>query len=169
MTIDPRTAFENTDPAYLASCLAQRQPGEGGAGSRFLEPTTLDQLTGADWQPYEHPAVQAPATAFRAPIKGRLGIVALARLDSDLEVVLDDRKGTGKLEVVIKGQLGPEVEFTTLLVGPSREDSEKLVIWTFFPGDPIGPSQLEIGQYNHGDTITVAEAIELGLEYGKIE
>ena len=39
-----RQAFENTDPDYLASSVAQRNPGPQAAGSTFSSPTTPDDL-----------------------------------------------------------------------------------------------------------------------------
>lgn len=160
-------AFGATDPEYLARCIEQRQPGAGGAGSRFLSTLTLDELRGAAWVEYAHGAIQAPATGFRAPIKGRLGIVRLSDLDPQAEVVLDDRKVTGQVTPIVEGALGPEVDFTVLLIGPGRDGKE--VIWTFFPGEPINPSSLPAeGDTAHGTKVSVARALELGLEWAKI-
>lgn len=168
---DVITAINNTDVTYLAHCLAQRQPGPGGAGSRFLEPIGLEQLETAAWVAYDHPAVEAPAKAYKAPIPGRVGLIEIATLDGGLELTLDDRKSTGFLEIVHSAPLGPIVGYTTLLVGPDEEDAEKLVVWTFFPGDPISPSKLETEKSgkSHGDKITVGEAYALGFRYAKVE
>lgn len=160
-------AFAASDPSYLAKCLEQRQPGEGGAGSRFLQSTTLDQLQGADWAEYSHPEIKSPACGFRAPVPGRLGIIKLADLDPQAEVFLDDRKGTGKVTPVVVGVLGPQVDFTVLLLGPDREPGKE-VVWTFFPGEPINPSQVDSKDFPHGTTVSVAKAIGLGLEWAKI-
>lgn len=162
-----RAAFADSDQSYLARCLAQRQPGEGGAGSRFLSALTLEDLQNAAWEEYAHGAIQAPAIGFRAPIHGRLGIIRLSDLDPQTVVVLDDRKSTGKVAAVVEGVLGPEVDFTVLLLGPGSEKG-KLVVWTFFPGEPINPSQVDAQEYAHGTQVTAARAIELGLEWAKI-
>lgn len=161
------SAFANSDAAYLESCLAQRNPGQGGAGSRFLSPVTLEELQRAAWEEYAHPAVMAGCRAFRAPIAGRIGIVRLSSLAPETEVTLDDRKSIGKVEAVVKGVLGSEVDFTVLLTGP-REGTEGFEVWTFFPGEPINPSQVETTHYPHGTTVTAAEALTLGLEWAKI-
>lgn len=156
-----------SDVEYAEKCLAQRQPGEGGAGSRFLAETTLAMLCAADWQPYEHPEIEGPAVGFRAEIPGRLGIVRLDSLEPDRLVVLCDPKETGFVEACVEGELGPEVPFTVLLLGPSLE-GDKEVIWTFFPGEPIQPSRVETSDFPDGTPASAAAAIELGLEWAKI-
>lgn len=170
MHTDRIAAAFAVDPDYMASCLAQRQPGQGGAGSRFIQAMTLQELVAADWQPYEHPAVAAPAVAFVAPIPGTFGLIRLADLPADTEVTLDDRKGVGQVMPVVQGVQGPQVDFTVLLLGPTREDPTKECVWTFFPGEPISPSQVPAtGETAHGTKVTAAQAIELGLEWAKIE
>ncbi len=162
-----RAAFGNSDQGYLERCVAQRQPGPGGAGSRFLEATSLGEIRDAAWEAYSHPQVAAPAVAFRAPLRGRFGLVRLDSLQSETAVVLDDRKATGQVMPVVSGVMGPEVDFTVLLLGPDRETGKE-VVWTFFPGEPISPSSVPAAG-NAGRQVTAAEAIGLGLEWAKIE
>lgn len=161
-----RAAFAASDPSYLERCLAQRLPGAAGAGSRFLSTLTLDDLQSAPWEEYAHPAISGGAKGFRAPIRGRLGIVRLADLDPQATVTLDDRKSTGWVEPTIEGVLGPEQDFTVLIIGPHEG---KEVVFTFFPGEPINPSRVQAeGATAHGTKVTVEEALKLGLEWAKI-
>ena len=174
--IDPRCAFENTDPAYLASCLAQRQPQSGGAGSRFLKEMSLDELKAADWQPFHHLAVQAPAIAFKAHFPGRVGFVRIADLDPDTTLIMNDLYGAGTplgmFEVIYHGPR-PKVDYATLLVGPDQQDPNKMVVRSFFPGDPITPCMIAAGGLlwgiEPGDKIGPAFAMTLGFIYAKVE
>ena len=165
----PETFFAATDPAYLASCFAQRNPGPDARGSRFFVPQTAKSLVDARWEPYEHPAIQAPARAFRAAIAGRVGIVRIAELPPETTVLLSDPKGTGHAEAEVQMELGawPTSDFTVLLVGPDRADPSKEVVWTFFPGEPIAPSRLPAADWA-GTRVTPLRAIELGFEYAKV-
>lgn len=163
--------FANTDSKYLASCLKMRNPGPKSVGSVFDQPQTIESLATAEWVSYCHTDVKEPAQAFQADIPGHVGVMPLADLLPDTVVVFDDRKETGNLEVVVPNTaMMPAVSWTTLLVGPDREEPEKTVVWTFFPGNPIMPSQIPTGEeHNHGDKITAAKAMELGLEFAKVE
>lgn len=167
-------AFSASDQAYLVRTLETRNPGQAALGSRFLNELTLDQVRDAGWGSYSHPDIQAPAQGFRAPIPGRLGIVRLAALDASQEVSLldghvsnDCPAGSGFVHAVVKGVEGPAVKHTTLLLGPASKEDQTLVVWTFFPGDPIMPSRLE-SKDRHGTKVTVADAIALGFEWAKI-
>ena len=146
-------AFENTDPEYLTRSIKQRTPGPESAGSTFSQPTSIEDLIRAPWKEYNHPAISPPAIGFKAAIPGVLGIADI--LDSTVpdEVMFQPAHGgkamtkepnpdTGQLEVLAEvvaniPENAREVQHTTLLIGPSREDPEKLQVWTFFPGDPI--------------------------------
>ena len=144
-----RDAFEASDPAYLEQTLRMRNPGPGALGSRFETAQTVESLVAADWGIFDHPDVKAPAVAFDAPIPGIMGMVALKELDPLQEVTLLDGhvseacpQGCGFVEAVVDGVLGKKVGFTTLLLGPDEKDPTRLVVWTFFPGDPVQPSTL---------------------------
>lgn len=162
-----RRAFAASDTGYLGSCLLQRNPGASAAGSRFLSTLSLDDLQGAAWEEYSHGAVKAPAVAFKAPIRGRFGLIRLSDLSPEAMVTLRDPKNTGNVEAVTEGVLGPEVDFTVLLLGPSRESGEE-VVWTFFPGEPIMPSSVKTEEYGDGTKVSVANALALGLEWAKV-
>ena len=185
-----RQAFENTDPEYLASSVAQRNPGPQAAGSTFSSPTRPDDLVNADWVPYDHPNINSPAIAFKAPLPGILGIAEIKDLPPDQPVrfqpahggkvtVTDEESpkfGQQLAEVVTQIPEGDRhVEHTTLILGPSQEDPEQLTMWTCFPGDPT-PRFPDItmddvrAQFNtEEETVpaTVADATEMGYSFVK--
>ena len=143
-------AFQNTDPGYLDASIKQRTPGPESAGSTFSQPVSVQDLIQADWEHYNHPSISSPAMGFKAPIPGTLGIAEINEAPD--EVIFQPAHGgkamtkepnpqTGETEVLAEVVANiPEgargVEHTTLLLGPSREDPEKIQVWTFFPGDP---------------------------------
>jgi len=154
---------------YWNNTLNQRSmKSEMVAGSRYdMSPEQIENsLLNADWTPYSHENVKAPAKAFKANIAGYEGLVKLKTLPKDKTVVLDDRKNTGKVSVVADGVLGKKVNHTVILIGP-HEGSE--VVWTFHPSDPIMPSVVDAGEGMNGKEITVQEAIEMGFEYAKLK
>lgn len=161
-------AIKALDSAYWEQTLIQRLPG--GAGSVVLgsyDAASLEEaLQTMEWESYSHPAVQEGCHAFFThDLKGRLGIVELASLPTDTVVTLDDRKNTGKVSAIVKGVLGPVVDFTVIILGP--EDGVE-VVFTFHPGEPVRPSQVQHETGMHGQQVTISEAQSLGLEMAKI-
>jgi hypothetical protein len=156
-------------PDYWNSTVNQRSmKSEMVAGSRYdMSPEEIENsLLNADWKPYSHPNINAPAKGYVADIAGYIGIIPLSKLPKDKTVVLDDRKNTGKVSVVADGVLGEKVNFTVILIGPHQGND---VVWTFHPGEPIMPSIVEAGTDMNGKEITVQEAIEMGFEYAKLK
>ena len=164
-----RAALLRTPNTYWAACLVQRagkSPGRLGSFYPDLDPSEVDQaLQAASWEPYEHPDVQAPATAFKAALPGIFGMVHLDTLPQDAQLQLVDPKATGVCEAAVVGGVSNlallAVDFSTLLVGPGEEGE---VIWTFFPGPPIRPSSLKT---EAGRILSWAEAKALGYEWVK--
>ena len=161
---------------YWAKTLAQRLPG--GAGSCVLGVANTaaleDLLEKMEWVEYNHPSIKVPARGFKASlpegIEGVLGVVRLSELPEDARIVLDDRKNTGKVSAVVKGlpaQDMPKVDFLVAIIGPHPENPNVDVVWTFHPGDPIRPSEVP-AEGLAGTTVTVKEAVDLGLEWAKI-
>jgi hypothetical protein len=149
--VNPKQAFQNTDQQYLEDSVARRNPGADSVGSIFEKPQTLDDLVNAKWEKYPHPAINSPAVGFKASIPGYLGVAEIAGLPDDQPVrfqpahfgkaTVQDKKspkfGMVLAEVVTAIPTAQrETKHTTLLVGPSREDPKKFVVWTFHPGDP---------------------------------
>jgi len=131
-------------------------------------------LESLDWEEYSHPAIKAPACGFKAllpeGLEGVLGVVKLSELPEDTQIVLDDRKGTGKVSAVIKGSRldAPRCDYIVAILGPRPDLPDVEVVWTFHPGDPVRPSEVQADGLG-GSTVTVKEAVELGLEWAKIE
>jgi hypothetical protein len=159
---------------YFQKTLEQRDI-KTGCGSVFhytgLEHMLFCDLIG-EWQEYTNcPNLMEGCTAFKlqyAPngkALGQIGIIPLSQLSDDDLVVLDDRKGTGKVSATIKGVRGQDVDFAVMILGPEQG---KEVIYTIHPGDPVNPSQVDCEIGMHGKTVTVKEAKELGLETVKI-
>jgi hypothetical protein len=161
-------AIKDLDSAYWANTLQQRLPG--GAGSQVLgvsDAETLEQaLLSASWEEYSHEALMEGCVAYKTrDIQGRLGIIELASLPSDTVVTLDDRKNTGKVSAVVEGCLGPNVGHTVIILGIENGVE---VVFTFHPGDPVRPSQVQAEPGLHGKQVTVEEACSLGLKTAKI-
>jgi hypothetical protein len=185
-----RQAFQNTDPGYLETSIKQRNPGPAAAGSTFSSPISVEELTNADWQPYDHPNISKPAIGFSAPIPGILGIAEIKDLPVDQPVRFQPAHG-GKVtvrdeespkfgqqlaEVVTQIPEGNrQVDHTTLILGPTKEDPEQLTMWTFFPGDPtpkfpdITMDDIRSTFNSEEETIsaTVADAIKMGYSFVK--
>jgi hypothetical protein len=126
-----------------------RADAEGRAGSylKGRSSKVVEQIVkGVVWIPYDHPDILPPAQGFIAPgvVGGVLGVVSIdevpAEAFSEGDVVFDDVKDTGKVELVWKGapESHREVDFLVALVGPSHDGES--CIWTFFPGPPVKPS-----------------------------
>mgnify|MGYP001257082858 CR=1 FL=1 len=182
------SAFQNTDPGYLEASVNQRNPGPAAAGSTFLSSITVDELIGAQWVPYAHPDIMSPAIGYKANIPGTLGIANIASIPPGQPVKFQPAHG-GKAvvregpkagmvlaEVVTPIPQGErEVEHTTLILGPSREDPSKMTMWTFFPGDPtpkfpditIEDIREKFGTTEDTAIGTVADAISMGYNFVK--
>jgi len=98
-------------------------------------------------------------------LKGRLGIIELASLPTNTVVTLDDRKNTGKVSATVKGVLGPEVDFTVIILGI---ENGMEVVFTFHPGAPVSPSQVQCELGMHDKQVSIAEALGMGLTMAKI-
>ena len=184
-------AFENTSADYLERSIKQRTRGPESAGSVFSQPTSIEDLINADWTPYEHSAISSPAIGFKASIPGVLGIADINDSTVPDEIMFQPAHGgkamtkepnpeTGEHEVLAEvvaniPENTREVQHTTLLIGPSRDNPEVLQVWTFFPGDPT-PQLPEItmkkiqNEYNTSETQirgTKQKAIELGYGFVK--
>ncbi len=157
-------------PGYFEKTLAQRAELSGQAAGSLYEGISTEELEhkllSAEWESYSHEAVTPGCSAFKAPLPGRLGVVDLHGLPLDSVVTLDDRKNTAKVSAVVSGVRGEIVDFTVLILG--LEQGEE-VIFTLHPGDPVRPSQVQATPGLHGKTVSVREALDMGLTTAKVQ
>lgn len=171
-----RRAIER-DADYFHKCCAMRagkSPTRAGSYFPRLTPARVATLIRKlRWEPYTHPNVQPPAQAFIAPhVSGVMAVVPMADVPDDTRLVFDDAKDTGMVELLwtdAPAGHGHRVEHVVALLGP--DESGELELWTFFPGDPVQPSQLERhanGHDRHGQQVTAAAAEKAGVRWVKI-
>jgi len=166
-------AIETTQrvvPGHFEKTVAQRAQLDKMSAGSVVENVTASQLEqmlrAAEWEEYSHDAVMPGCHAFKTQdIVGRLGVVPLSQLSDDIVVTLDDRKDTGKVSCIVKGALGPKVDFTVIILG---EEQGEEIVYTFHPGDPVNPSKIPMKIGMDGRQVTVKEALSLGLEIAKI-
>lgn len=160
-------------PDYAAKTLLQRNPGPQACGSVWDSSHTWEELKAAQW--FEKASLedwQSNCHYFEAShLGGIVGVVELFNLDPKTTVVLDDRKDTGKVSCVVKRSKLEKYqlhhsEYTILITG---EDYGHIVVFTVHPGDPVRPSQVTTKPGMHGKSITVSEALELGLTTAKLD
>jgi len=158
------------DMPHFKNTFLMRNPGADSEGSIFNEPQTPESLMAADWKEFSHPAIQAPAIGYSAPIPGSMNLIKLDTLDPQTPVRMEvGHKGeseyvTALLSPADVGQKGTPVNHTVILLGPSDDG---LIVWTFHPGDPIRPSTTTPSAETEAAK-TVEDVIRLGFQYGKI-
>lgn len=160
-------------PDYWKSTLLQRVDGPTTCGSFYpgvSDPEDLELIIRhQDWILADNvPNLMDGCVAYVAALPGQGGIVYLKDLPGDSIVTLDDRKNTGKISATVKrgpGIQGENVVHTTLIIGKEADED---VVFTFHPGDPVVASKVEATTGLHGKTISVSEALGLGLETAKI-
>lgn len=164
-----RTATTAALAEHWTGLLASRTPGASAAGSVCDVPegfSLVEALRASSWQPFDHPAVKAPAVAFWTDdVKGSVGIVKLSELHPATLVTLRDAHATGFLSAEISGNLGGESDGTTILLGPDKAGE---VVWTMHPGLPVQPSAVAAADDLRGHEMTAAEAMALGLVTAKV-
>lgn len=173
-----KKAFDNTDEEYIIKSIQQRNPGANSAGSTFLNKMSLNDLVNANWEKYNHPNISAPAIGYKADIPGKLGVAELKNLPKDMKVKFQPAHAGLGVGVEVAAEIPGDnlmVDHTTLILGPSRGDSSKLTVWTFFPGDPTSKSEPIMMEKvreivgGEGDVAygTVEDAINIGFNFAK--
>jgi len=169
IVIDALAKTKQDEPGYYSSMLAQRSADcPQAAGSVYqLSTEQLDlRLPRCIWDEVpSHPAVTIPGVRIFKTfgLVGHEGMVNLSDYPADTVVSLIDPKATGRVSAAIHTEsLGPTLGVTYALVGPDG------LLWTFHPGEPVDPVQVEAPEgFGDGTTITSAEAIALGLTKAK--
>ena len=169
-----RQAILNTPIDYFTKTLLMWNPGPEAQGSMFIEEQDLHSLSMADWQPYEHAAIAAPARGFKAPIAGLLGVVKVANLDPDeLIHFVPSKNGTGFVDAVVitnlrdVALLRKPIDFSVALIGPGEDGKDML--WTVFPGDPIQPSTVHVEGIPEVIAVPAKHAAKVGIKWAKVE
>ena len=163
---------------YFVECCEQRADAPSRAGSYFpeLDPAGVARLVKSlHWEAYAHPAVMVPAVAYIARgTWGRLGMTHISDVPEDADLEWRDPKGTGFVEAVWTDApegSGADVDFVVAIVGPGPE------LWTFHPGDPVRPSQVErhrrlagrpTSEDRHGHAVSKGMAEQLSVEWVKV-
>ena len=149
-------AMTNYDPVIKFDDKSSRRKvfKETSVRKRFLQKScwdleqTPETLKDADWKPLAHnpEAIKSPAVAFEASIPGNLGAADINDYPDTMEAVIQPAHGgkgihraSGKLMAELAAVLPsgmPTVDFTTIILGPSQGDSNKMQVWTFHPGAP---------------------------------
>lgn len=157
--------------SYWNDCLAQRagaSPDRLGSIYPDRTPEQVEEmLLGAEWTPYNHASIDAPVIGYRAEIPGLVGVCHIDTIPPSTRLTLVSyRKDSDRLVPVARNLLRIPVGFTVALVGPDEVVGD--TIWSFFPGEPIRGCQLEAGPHSPGDTLSVAQARQLGLQFVKV-
>jgi hypothetical protein len=139
------TALKATPREYLDKTISTRTP-ENRMGSYWeMTPEQLKRaIHTADWKPFEDKdgVIKAPARAYQATIPGgRLGMTTLDAVPPNAKLYLVDPKRTGNWSLATSGAAEPVTDKATLILGPG--DDGKMMSWTFHPGDPVRPSNLD--------------------------
>lgn len=164
------TIKRSLEMPHFKNTFLTRNPGPESEGSTFLEPQTPESLMSANWEKYDHPDIAPPAIGYKADIPGKVGVIKLSELNPETPIKMElGHKGEDEFVFPIISQSDvpsrlSEVDFTTLLIGPGGDD---LIVYTFFPGDPIMPSTTTPSEETESAK-TVRDAMRLGFEYGKV-
>lgn len=156
------------DKTYLDMMLSQRIEGPTNAGSSYDigSPEELyEELISQEWIETTHPEVMEGCRVFKSSLAGLEGILDLDNLPDDVELYAIDPKGTGKVGVGAGEVTKNNVKETYLIVGKENIDGqEEDVVFTFHPGEPVRPSQVETKDIPDGKKLTKEEAKNLGFD-----
>ena len=155
-------------PDYWQKTLEQRL-STSAAGSCYTQFNSAKELEAAlrscQWEETSHPAVDPSCRVFKTQLPGHFGLVRIAELPEDAILMADDRKGTGRVSATIMWHHGSVVAETYAITGVEQG---QWVMFTFHPGEPIRPSQVEATTHPHGSLMSRDQALALGLEWAKI-
>ena len=185
-------AIRKSDKTYLQGILNSRNPlHPDQKGSAWIKEFSVGTLIDRIENTYTTPApVQFtpeggvyvpveghPCIYLSVDIEGWLGVMPLADLDPETQVILLDPKGTcgtpgGGVQAHLPAggrKMGWE-ESSTFILGPDTDQPldedghHPYVLWTAHPGMPTGRYEPVDRADLVGKTVTAQEAIELGLK-----
>ena len=156
------------EKTYLDIMLGQRIEGPNNAGSSYAvsSPEELyEQLISQEWIETTHPDVMPECRVFKSNLAGLEGILNLENLPDDVELYAIDPKGTGKIGMGAGNIEKNPVQETYLIIGKENIDGkDEDVVFTFHPGEPVRPSEVETKEIEDGTRLTKKEAKELGFD-----
>ena len=159
---------DGTDKTYLDVMLGQRIEGPTNAGSSYevSSPKELyEKLISQEWIETTHPDVMPGCRVFKSNLAGLEGILNLDKLPDDVELYAIDPKATGKIGMGA-GQVekNPSKE-TYLIVGKENIDGkDEDVVFTFHPGEPVRPSEVETKDIPDGTRLSKEQAKRFGFD-----
>ncbi len=159
---------EGKDKTYLDIMLNQRIDGKNNAGSSYKvnsKEELYEKLISQEWTETSHPDVMPGCRVFKSNLAGLEGILDLDDLPDDVELYAIDPKGTGKIGMGAGNIEKKPVEETYLIVGKEQIDGKETdVVFTFHPGEPVRPSEIETKEIPDGTKLTREEAEQLGFD-----
>ena len=159
------------DRTYLDVMLAQRIEGPNNAGSSYNvnSPEQLyQQLISQEWTETTHPDVMPGCRVFKSNLAGLEGILDLDNLPDDVEMYAIDPKGTGKIGIGAGNIEKNPVKETYLIIGKENiNGKDEDVVFTFHPGEPVRPSEVETQEIPDGTRLSKEEAKKLGFDKAK--
>lgn len=172
-----KKAFENAkkiqmgEKTYFELLLEQRMEGPNNSGSSY-EVESLEELyenlLKQEWEETTHPDVIQGCRVFRTYLKGLKGIVDLNYLPNDVELYAIDPKQTRKIGIAAANIKKCPTHVTYLIIGKENiNGKDEDVVFTFHPGEPIRPSQVETLDIPDGTKLTKEQAKILGFDMVK--
>lgn len=159
---------EGNDKTYLDVMLNQRIEGKNNAGSSYKvdsKEELYQKLISQEWSETTHPDVMPGCKVFKSNLAGLEGILDIDDLPDDVELYAIDPKETGKIGIGAGNIEKNPVKETYLIVGKEQIDGkEEDVVFTFHPGEPVRPSEIETKEIPDGTKLTKEEAEQLGFD-----
>lgn len=159
---------DGTDKTYLDVMLGQRIEGPTNAESSYEvnSPEELyEQLISQEWEETTHTDVMPDCRVFKTNLAGLEGILNLDKLSDDVELYAIDPKETGKIEMGAGKVEKNPVEETYLIVGKENIDGkDEDVVFTFHPGEPVRPSEVETKDIPDGTRLSKEQAKGFGFD-----
>lgn len=158
-------------PVYWEKTLNQRIRNGCGSVTRFEDAKALEcALLEAGWEPYTHPSICEGCVGFKTyDIPGMMGMDTIenvkAEMGPNFKLKVINPKYLPFSEVGFSS-IRTNVTYTVIILGKEKDNE---VVFTFHPGQPIEPDNaLKADEWKDGDTITIDQAIALGVRWVKI-
>lgn len=161
------TAFKNNKKINYYDCLFDNRiegPKNTGSSYNLTKNELEEKIKNADWQEVVHPDVMPGCTAFKANIPGLLGIMPIQELPEEADLYTIDTKHTGFIGIGCTGVQKMPVGYSYLILGM---EGDLEVVFTFHPGEPVRPSEVETAEIPAGKKITKEEALAMGFSLCK--